>query len=80
MHEVLDWTYAQAGGMNTANALGYIIGAATAEHGWASRGRRGASPASVVGTVHNCSDQARRRSRRLGVRCSYRRFLVSAVS
>ncbi|NIK61335.1 YbfB/YjiJ family MFS transporter [Kribbella shirazensis] len=30
MHEVLDWTYAQAGGMNTANALGYIIGAATA--------------------------------------------------
>lgn len=30
MHEVMHWSYAQAGGMNTANALGYIIGAATA--------------------------------------------------
>jgi predicted MFS family arabinose efflux permease len=30
MHQQLNWTYAQAGGMNTANALGYIIGAATA--------------------------------------------------
>src|SRR5512144_708717 len=29
-HEVIHWSYAQAGGMNTANALGYIIGAATA--------------------------------------------------
>src|SRR5689334_25180107 len=30
MHERLHWSYAQAGGMNTANALGYIIGAAGA--------------------------------------------------
>jgi predicted MFS family arabinose efflux permease len=30
MHEVLHWTYAQAGGMNTANALGYILGAGIA--------------------------------------------------
>ncbi|MBP2702619.1 YbfB/YjiJ family MFS transporter [Microbispora sp. RL4-1S] len=36
MHQELHWTYAQAGGMNTANALGYILGAATAAH-WARR-------------------------------------------
>lgn len=36
MHERLHWSYAQAGGMNTANALGYIIGAATAAV-WARR-------------------------------------------
>ena len=32
----LDWSYAAAGGMNTANALGYIVGAATAAW-WARR-------------------------------------------
>lgn len=36
MHEHLGWSYAQAGGMNTANALGYIAGAATAAF-WAGR-------------------------------------------
>ncbi len=30
MHESLHWTYIEAGGMNTANAAGYVIGAATA--------------------------------------------------
>ncbi|MGV9991557.1 YbfB/YjiJ family MFS transporter [Streptomyces sp. NPDC003374] len=35
MREKLHWSYAAAGGMNTANALGYIIGAATAA--WWSR-------------------------------------------
>ncbi|MGH3391645.1 MAG: YbfB/YjiJ family MFS transporter, partial [Actinomadura sp.] len=30
MHEELGWSYAQAGGMNTANAVGYVIGAAVA--------------------------------------------------
>jgi predicted MFS family arabinose efflux permease len=30
MHQQLHWSYAQAGGMNTANAVGYILGAATA--------------------------------------------------
>ncbi|MHB9856230.1 YbfB/YjiJ family MFS transporter [Streptomyces krungchingensis] len=35
MREKLHWSYASAGGMNTANALGYIIGAATAA--WWSR-------------------------------------------
>ncbi|MFC7386228.1 YbfB/YjiJ family MFS transporter [Sphaerisporangium rhizosphaerae] len=36
MHHTLGWTYAQAGGMNTANAAGYILGAASAVH-WARR-------------------------------------------
>jgi predicted MFS family arabinose efflux permease len=36
MHRQLHWSYAQAGGMNTANAIGYIIGAATAAY-WARR-------------------------------------------
>lgn len=35
MREKLHWSYASAGGLNTANALGYIIGAATAA--WWSR-------------------------------------------
>jgi predicted MFS family arabinose efflux permease len=30
MRESLHWSYAQAGGINTANAIGYIVGAATA--------------------------------------------------
>jgi predicted MFS family arabinose efflux permease len=30
MREHLHWTYTQAGGINTANAIGYIVGAATA--------------------------------------------------
>lgn len=30
MRESLDWSYTQAGGINTANAIGYIVGAATA--------------------------------------------------
>ncbi|HTD03944.1 YbfB/YjiJ family MFS transporter, partial [Undibacterium sp.] len=30
MRESLHWTYVEAGGMNTANAAGYVIGAATA--------------------------------------------------
>jgi MFS family permease len=30
MREDLGWTYTAAGGMNTANAIGYIVGAATA--------------------------------------------------
>jgi AraC-like DNA-binding protein len=32
MHQDLHWSYAQAGSMNTANALGYILGAATAAY------------------------------------------------
>jgi predicted MFS family arabinose efflux permease len=36
MRDQLGWSYATAGGMNTANALGYIIGAATAAW-WARR-------------------------------------------
>jgi predicted MFS family arabinose efflux permease len=35
MREDLGWTYTQAGGMNGANAIGYIAGAATA--GWWAR-------------------------------------------
>ncbi|MFD7406744.1 YbfB/YjiJ family MFS transporter [Streptomyces sp. NPDC059866] len=35
MRSELDWTYAAAGGLNTANALGYIIGAGSAA--WWSR-------------------------------------------
>lgn len=30
MRDSLGWSYAQAGGINTANAIGYIVGAATA--------------------------------------------------
>lgn len=40
MHQELHWSYAQAGGMNTANALGYILGAAGAAlwaRKWGSR-------------------------------------------
>ncbi|MGW3247447.1 YbfB/YjiJ family MFS transporter [Streptomyces sp. NPDC001070] len=48
MREKLHWSYAAAGGMNTANALGYIIGAATAA--WWSR-RFGARAAFVWGIV-----------------------------
>ncbi|WP_186316019.1 YbfB/YjiJ family MFS transporter [Catellatospora sichuanensis] len=36
MHTQLHWSYAQAGAMNTANAVGYIIGAATAAY-WSRR-------------------------------------------
>ncbi|GIG02374.1 MFS transporter [Catellatospora citrea] len=36
MRTQLHWSYAQAGAMNTANAVGYIIGAATAAY-WARR-------------------------------------------
>jgi predicted MFS family arabinose efflux permease len=36
MREDLSWNYAAAGGMNTANALGYVLGAATAAW-WARR-------------------------------------------
>jgi predicted MFS family arabinose efflux permease len=36
MREDLSWNYAAAGGMNTANALGYVVGAATAAW-WARR-------------------------------------------
>ncbi|MFC4535803.1 YbfB/YjiJ family MFS transporter [Sphaerisporangium dianthi] len=36
MHQRLGWSYAQAGGMNTANAAGYILGAASAAY-WARR-------------------------------------------
>ncbi|WP_438306944.1 YbfB/YjiJ family MFS transporter (plasmid) [Streptomyces sp. HUAS TT11] len=46
MREKLHWSYAAAGGMNTANALGYIIGAATAA--WWSR-RFGSRKAFVWG-------------------------------
>ena len=34
MRDSLHWTYVQAGGMNTANALGYVLGSAVAA--WAS--------------------------------------------
>ncbi|MEV2273271.1 YbfB/YjiJ family MFS transporter [Nonomuraea africana] len=37
MHRELHWSYAQAGGMNTANALGYLLGAASAAF-WARKG------------------------------------------
>jgi predicted MFS family arabinose efflux permease len=36
MREELGWSYAAAGGMNTANAVGYVLGAATAAW-WARR-------------------------------------------
>ncbi|GAA4572246.1 YbfB/YjiJ family MFS transporter [Micromonospora coerulea] len=36
MHDQLHWTFAAAGGMNTANAIGYILGAATSAW-WARR-------------------------------------------
>ena len=29
MRDDLGWNYAQAGGLNTANALGYVLGAAS---------------------------------------------------
>jgi predicted MFS family arabinose efflux permease len=48
MRDQLGWSYAAAGGMNTANALGYIIGAATAAW-WARRfGARAAFVWSMV--------------------------------
>lgn len=48
MRDQLGWSYAAAGGMNTANALGYIIGAATAAW-WARRfGARAAFTWSMV--------------------------------
>jgi predicted MFS family arabinose efflux permease len=48
MRDDLDWTYTAAGGMNTANALGYIAGAATGAW-WAKRfGIRRAFIASLV--------------------------------
>ncbi|MCM0677522.1 YbfB/YjiJ family MFS transporter [Micromonospora phytophila] len=43
----LHWTYAQAGGLNTANAAGYVIGAGTAVF-WA---RRLGDRAAFVGTL-----------------------------
>ncbi|MFD1930103.1 YbfB/YjiJ family MFS transporter [Nonomuraea mangrovi] len=42
MHQELHWSYAQAGGMNTANALGYILGAAGAAFWARKRGSRAA--------------------------------------
>ena len=48
MREQLHWSYAAAGGMNTANALGYIIGAGTAA--WWSR-RFGARAAFTWGIL-----------------------------
>ena len=48
MREQLHWTYAAAGGMNTANALGYITGAGTAA--WWSR-RFGARAAFTWGIL-----------------------------
>jgi len=36
MRHDLDWSYTAAGGMNTANAIGYIAGSATAAW-WATR-------------------------------------------
>jgi predicted MFS family arabinose efflux permease len=36
MRTELDWSYAAAGGMNTANAIGYVLGAASAAW-WAKR-------------------------------------------
>ncbi|MFF3934619.1 YbfB/YjiJ family MFS transporter [Streptomyces phaeofaciens] len=48
MRSELDWTYAAAGGLNTANALGYIIGAGSGA--WWSR-RLGAGRSFVIGIV-----------------------------
>jgi predicted MFS family arabinose efflux permease len=48
MRQQLHWSYAAAGGMNTANALGYIIGAGTAA--WWSR-RFGARAAFTWGIL-----------------------------
>ncbi|MFB7368371.1 YbfB/YjiJ family MFS transporter [Streptomyces sp. NPDC056222] len=48
MRSELDWTYAAAGGLNTANALGYIIGAGSGA--WWSR-RFGAGRSFVIGIV-----------------------------
>ncbi|MFF3689612.1 YbfB/YjiJ family MFS transporter [Streptomyces sp. NPDC002187] len=48
MRSELDWTYAAAGGLNTANALGYIIGAGSAA--WWSK-RLGAGRSFVLGIV-----------------------------
>ncbi|WP_327424959.1 YbfB/YjiJ family MFS transporter [Streptomyces sp. NBC_01230] len=48
MRSELDWTYAAAGGLNTANALGYIIGAGSAA--WWSK-RLGAGRSFVVGML-----------------------------
>lgn len=48
MREKLGWSYAGAGGMNTSNALGYIIGAGTAA--WWSR-RFGARKVFIWGIV-----------------------------
>ncbi|MEU4096583.1 YbfB/YjiJ family MFS transporter [Streptomyces sp. NPDC026673] len=48
MRETLGWSYAAAGAMNTANALGYILGAGTAA--WWSR-RFGARRSFVWGMV-----------------------------
>ncbi|MGN9803489.1 YbfB/YjiJ family MFS transporter [Micromonospora sp. L32] len=47
MRDDLHWTYAQAGGLNTANAAGYVIGAGTAVF-WA---RRFGDRAAFVGTL-----------------------------
>ncbi|MFD5571248.1 YbfB/YjiJ family MFS transporter [Streptomyces cadmiisoli] len=48
MRSELDWSYAAAGGLNTANALGYIIGAGSAA--WWSR-RLGAGRSFVWGMI-----------------------------
>ncbi|MGX1549321.1 YbfB/YjiJ family MFS transporter [Streptomyces adustus] len=48
MRSELNWTYAAAGGLNTANALGYIIGAGSAA--WWSR-RLGAGRSFVLGMI-----------------------------
>ncbi|WP_189718373.1 YbfB/YjiJ family MFS transporter [Streptomyces phaeofaciens] len=48
MRSELNWTYAAAGGLNTANALGYIIGAGSGA--WWSR-RLGAGRSFVIGIV-----------------------------
>ncbi|MGW1614640.1 YbfB/YjiJ family MFS transporter [Streptomyces sp. NPDC002285] len=48
MRSELDWTYAAAGGLNTANALGYITGAGSGA--WWSR-RFGAGRSFVIGIV-----------------------------
>jgi predicted MFS family arabinose efflux permease len=48
MRSELDWSYAAAGGLNTANALGYVIGAGSAA--WWSR-RLGAGRSFVWGMI-----------------------------
>ncbi|MET8241901.1 YbfB/YjiJ family MFS transporter [Streptomyces sp. NPDC005078] len=48
MRSELDWTYAAAGGLNTANALGYILGAGSAA--WWSK-RLGAGRSFALGMV-----------------------------